>query len=175
MIPTNDTFNKYKLLLESITWKILIKYKLPMNYFEDLQSLSYLAFCQVVNKFDVSKMNCFTTYLYPSVKGILMDYCRKELYTTIKNERSKEITWFDFQIFHEVNEKINTEMLSPDAKEIIKYIVSFEWHNPEGTKRIPRKRSVYMKFQKENNWPINRTLKAWEEIKSWWNKEAVYG
>lgn len=79
-----------------------------------------------------------------------------------------------FNKFIETMEVIDSKtVLSNDAKTILDYIISRKWEIPGVYTKKPSYHSILNWYHYMYKWPKSRVENAWNELGTWWNKEAV--
>jgi hypothetical protein len=173
-------FTQFLPMIEKACWHYYRKYHLDRA---DIESQAFLIFCNAIEKLDIKKAS-FSTYLFNELKR-LDRYCKYEFQKENKDvirikkmhkngygknvfvDRIEVPDILQYDIFDKVITKMDYEIsLSNDAKEIVKYILSREWERIE-TNWKPSFSYIQKKYL-ENDWTKNRIVKAWQEIKEWW-------
>jgi hypothetical protein len=87
----------------------------------------------------------------------------------------KYVNAIEFETFLELLERADTMLqLSGDAKNVLDYLLSWSWDNPEkAVRRLPRKIPTTRQFMINFGWGQSRVLSAWNELKNWWVLDKV--
>jgi hypothetical protein len=192
---SSKQFTQFRPMVEQAAWRFTRKYK-NLEY-EEIKSQAYLAFCEVMEKFDLNYFsygNCdklFSTYLYNGLRNKLRNYCyiqtQKDARVNIDYRYSQFIDsdiyvegsinipkkLYSYDTFIEAMNKIDNKLqLSDDARDILNYICSREWEVP-GKKFYKRPSKHFVtKLYRSKHWKVSRINSAWNEIAQWWQNQA---
>lgn len=175
---TNTIYLQYEKMIYKAIHSSIKNSKIKNYDMEDLISEANLIFLTIASRYDESKNVKLSSYLYKSVYYGIFNYCNNKGEFTKSNKYKKheigiDPLILDFVVFNRVVDKINFEMLSMDAQNILNYILSREWEDLENKKiKKPSKLSISKRYNSKYGWTYSRINKAWNEIQSWWNKEG---
>ncbi|MGD9156992.1 MAG: sigma-70 family RNA polymerase sigma factor [Desulfobacteraceae bacterium] len=144
---------------------------------DDLISYGLEIFMETVMRFDPSRGFRFSTYLYNRLWGRFMDWHRAQAEVPLpvwipelEDNGDPAVKWISF---HEemIAFKDAVKGLSQDSQELLQAILRGEVvrvHHFHGS-ILPVSHHGTRLFMKENfGWSYNRTSRAWEEIKVFW-------
>lgn len=169
-------YAKYKKMIFKAAWCWAKKYQqIPV---EDFISQGNLIFVEAIESFDASKNCTFSTHLTTQLMRLndMIDFDRRR-WGKVSSAEFDEFTSLPSPELSKGSEDIlekAAEILDEDSLSVLKYLISFEWHNPKAAKQFkPSKNSLLPIFRKNNNWSTSRFIQAWEELKEFWGASAL--
>lgn len=166
-------FKQYKPMIHKAAWRLAKKYGLD---FDDITSRGYDIFMKTAQKFDESKSS-FSTYLYHNLHD-LENQCKRQFRKNKKFESLESMdcpNFLDFQTFQNTVIRIESTLpLSPQAKSILEFILHRDWEYEAGKRPYKPSMSFTIEVYKKKGYKKCEILRAWKELKQWWDLNYCY-
>lgn len=157
-------------MVYNAAWKSAKKWGMP---FDEVQAQGYLVFMEALKRYQKDKNVKFGTFLFSRLRT-LDDYCMRErcfhgraVQKLIDNYKKNPQEFYT----HVSSILENTSQLSPDAKEILRFILECSWEKL-GSNIKPSKHMLKRVFYKRG-WKCQRIWDAWDELKIWYSHQIA--
>jgi hypothetical protein len=166
LLDPEQMLKRYHKMIYKVAWITAKRWGMD---FDDVQAQGHLVFMDAIGRFENGKGAKFGTYLFNRLKT-LDDYCERErkyhgravkmLIEDLKNNPQR--------FYKPMDVMEHSQTLSPDAQEVLRYILGATWEKP-GSNKIPSQYSILKEFR-ERDWAYQRIKDAWEELRLWYQK-----